>query len=225
MCGYFGNLHESPVVVDLMNQIGIPLPYPQYQSYPMRKNEGLVFCELDEQGEPRYCVSEYLWWFQLHLEDGQFKPNEKVASFNARDLSKPLWKKAAKERRGLVFATELGESQQKSRFLMRADEGFALGAVYRNWTHPHSGEVLRSMAIVTRPPHPRFSYYHEKSLPLFIPLQADLIRDWLDPRIETNVAIQDLLESPTITTPLKVTQVKTYKRGEPLSEEAILDAD
>ncbi|VUD63996.1 hypothetical protein TDB9533_03224 [Thalassocella blandensis] len=225
MCGYFGNLHESPVVVDLMNQIGIPLPYPQSQSYPMRMTQGLVLCELDEHGERQYSVSDCLWWFQLQMEDGQFKPNEKVTSFNARDLSKPLWKKAAKQRRGLVFATELGESQQKSRYLMRSEEGFALGAVYKDWTHPQSGEVLRSMAIITRPPHPRFSQYHEKSLPLFIPLKADLIRDWLDPNIETNVAIEELLESPSITTPLKVTQVKTYKRGEPLSEEAVLEAD
>lgn len=225
MCGYFGNLHESPVVVDLMNQIGIPLPYPQGQSYPMRKMQGLASCEINEAGDKQYCLSECIWWYQLHLLNGQLKPNEKVTSFNARDLTKPLWKKAALERRALVFATELGESQQKSRYLMRSDKGFALGAVYKDWKHPQSGEVLRSMAIITRPPHPRFSQFHEKSLPLFIPLDADLISDWLDPTIDTNLAIEELLAAPRITTPLQVTPVKTYIRGEPLGEECLLEAD
>ncbi len=225
MCGYFGNLHESPAVIDLMNQLGIPLPYPQSQSFPMRRLQGLVTQEKDENDDYIYCVSDATWWYQLHMVDGQFKPNEKVTSFNARDLNKPLWKKAAKEKRALVFATELGESQQKNRYLMRSSEGFALGAVYKDWHHPQTGEVLRSAAIITRPPHPRFSQYHEKSLPFFIPLEADLIRDWLDPSIESNLAIEELLNSPRITTDLKVTPVRTYIRGEPLGEEHDLEAD
>lgn len=225
MCGYFGNLHESPVVVDLMNQLGIPLPYPSGRSYPMRNIQGLITAERDEAEQLHYKVEDALWWYQLHLQRGHFKPNEKVTSFNARDLSKPLWRQAAECRRGLVFATELGESQQKNRYLMKSEYGFALGALYKDWKNPQTGECVRSMAIITRPPHPRFSVYHEKSVPLFIPLEADIIEAWLDPAIQSAAKLEDLLNSPTITTPLRVTQVKTYKHAEPLGEEQLLEAD
>lgn len=218
MCGYFGNLHESPAVLDLFNQLGIPLPYPQGRAYPRQSLSGLVTFE-----EGAYQVSSALWWYQLKHNGEQFEYNEKVTSFNARDLQKPLWRDAAQYRRGLVFATELGESEGKHRYLMQSKEGFALGALYKDWQH--DGQNTRSMAIITRSPHPRFAQYHSKSLPLFVPLKPNIIQAWLNPDPATEPVVQRLLQLPKITTDLCVTPVKSYKHAEPLGPSQPLKAD
>ena len=218
MCGYFGNLHESPVVIDLLNQLGITLPYPQGQHYPRRDFSGLLTCENGE-----FRLSQAMWWYQLQQGESGFQVNEKVTSFNARDLDKPFWRNAIKKRRGLVFATELGESQGKQRYLMRGKTPFALGVVYKDWQKGEDHK--RSAAVITRPPHARFSQYHDKSTPLFIPLDITVIRQWLDGTIENNLVVEELLSQPRLSVDLEVTEVKTYKRGEPLSEMQYLPAD
>ena len=81
------------------------------------------------------------------------------------------------------------------------------------------------MALITRPPHPRFSRYHSKSIPCFLPLDVDFIKSWLDPQLPASDAIKALLDQPRIYADLQVTQVKTYKRAEPLAEAQSLPAD
>ena len=218
MCGYFGNLHESPAVIDLLNQLGIPLPFPVQRAYQRRSFHGLI--TLEDTG---YCVSSAIWWYQLKADGEKLVPNEKVTSFNARDLSKPLWRQAIKTRRAIVLATELGESNGKARFLMKSEEGFALGCVYKDWEI--NGEHLRSFAVITRPPHERFSQYHDKSVPCFIPLDKTFIEEWLNPNIDSSPAINALLDNATLTTDLEVTKVKSYKHAEPLGETENLPKD
>jgi putative SOS response-associated peptidase YedK len=161
----------------------------------------------------------------LQIENHQFTPNKRVTSFNARDLNKPLWRDAAQHRRGLIFATELGERQGKDQYLMRSSSGFALGVGYKDWPKPQGGDALRSMAVITRPPHPCFSQYHDKSIPLFIQLEAELIKEWLSPSLITSPAIEHLLAHPTITSDLEVSRVRTYTHAERLSNEGQLAAD
>lgn len=218
MCGYFGNLHESPVVIDLLNQLGIPLPYPQGQHYPRRHLQGLLTWE-----EGQAQMSEAIWWYQLARSENQFHVNEKITSFNARDLDKPFWRNAVRQRRGLVFATELGESQGKERYLMRGKTPFALGVLYKDWGEGENSQ--RSAAVITRPPHARFSQFHEKSTPLFIPMDITVIRQWLDCSEENNLVVEELLNHGRLTVDLEVTEVKTYKRGEALGETVGLAAD
>jgi len=213
MCGYFGNLHECPAVITLLNQLSIPLPYPQQRAYQRRYFSGFI----DQQG-----MSDALWWYSLHSQNGELKPNEKLTSFNARDLSKPLWRNAIVERRGLVFATELGESMGNNRYLMRSEEGFALGCVYKDWVDSQ-GTLLRSFAVITRPPHERFSRYHDKSIPMFLPLEINALNDWLTPGMRPSV--QEMLEQPQLTTNLQVTPVKTYKNAENLGATELLAKD
>lgn len=217
MCGYFGNLHESPAVVDLMNQLGLPLPYPHGQFYPRRLAPGLVTMPA---GQSTAQVSPALWWYQLDFKNETAVINEKITSFNARDLQKPLWRHAIKHRRALVFATELGESQDKNRYLMRSKEGFALGALFKDWP-----DGTRSFAIITRPPHPRFSKYHEKSTPLFLPLDIAFLSEWLSPEVQQSDAIDAILDQPGITTDLEVTPVKTYKHADACGETQLLKKD
>ena len=219
MCGYFGTVHEAGSIDDLMDWLGIKKSYPIGQSYPRKITQGLITCE--QEG---YQVSDALWWYQLKPQNGSHVVNEDITSFNARELNRPLWVEASRTRRGLVAATELGESQGKNRYLMRSQEGFMLGAVYKDWQNA-DGSRLRSMAIITRPPHEAFKPYHEKSTPLFIPWDPTIIQDWLNPNLATSPVIEDLLARPKITTDLEVTPVKTYKRAEPIGSSTQIPSD
>ncbi|WP_341936857.1 hypothetical protein [Marinimicrobium sp. C2-29] len=83
------------------------------------------------------------------------------------------------------------------------------------------------MAVITRPPHPRFSRYHDKSIPFFLPLDPEVIRTWLDPKIGADdPVIKSLLDRPKIYSSLSVTRVKSFVRGEALDapEELLPDA-
>ncbi|MFL0802465.1 MAG: SOS response-associated peptidase family protein [Agarilytica sp.] len=219
MCGYFGNLHESPAVIDLLNQLNIPLPYPITQAYQRRIVPGLV-----TQKDGSYTCTDAMWWYALRKENDRLIPNEKLTSFNARDLDKPLWKNASKTRRAIVFATEIGESQGKDKYLMRSEEGFALGCLYKDW-EDGKGNQVRSFAVITRAPHERFSKYHEKSTPFFLPLDKSVLQEWLDPSIESSVLIDELLDRPRLTSDLQVAKVKTYKNPTGFDSSALLTAD
>lgn len=219
MCGYFGNLHECPEVIVILNELGIQLPFPTGQYYQRRLIDSLVTS--DQTG---YSAGDAMWWFVLKWESEQWKVNSKVTSFNARNLSSPLWKGPMQSRRAVVFASEIGESKSGAHYLMRSKSGLALGAVYRDWLSP-TGKAIRSMAIITRPPHSRFSRYHTQSIPCFLPLDANIIKHWLDPKIKTSPLIESLLAEQKIYQDLEVTQVKSFKRGEPLGNVEILEKD
>lgn len=218
MCGYFGNLHECPEVIDILNELGIPLPYPQGQYYQRRWVEGMLSCADDQ-----YRFDRALWWFALRHDGQQWQVNEKITSFNARNLHSKLWRGAIRYQRGLVFATEIGESDGRKRYLMRSASGLALATLYRDWQGP-DGVTVRSMAVITRPPHERFSRYHDKSIPCFLPLRADVIRHWLDPKVESSELIEQLLE-PKIYQDLEVRPVKSYKNAEALGDIELLERD
>ena len=185
MCGYFGNLHESPVVINLFNQLGIPLTnapptkikQPQFlpvqedflspshdenntdnnpfigQFYPRDRVANLITHE-----DGQFNFSEALWWYQLRYSHNGLIADESITSFNARELHKPLWRDAIRYRRGLIIATEIGESQEDKRYLMKSDNAFGLGVIYKDWKIDNM--ILRSMAVITRPPHERLSLIH-----------------------------------------------------------------
>lgn len=220
MCGYIGNLYEAPGVIDLMEELGIQVPLPFFQSYQRRVHPALITAET---GVP--ALSSAIWWYAMKREGHTWVPNPDITSFNARNLDGRLWKPAVKSRRGLIFGTEVGESKGRDHYLMRTDSGLAVGALYQDWYMPGE-EVIRSMAVITRPPLERFSQYHDKSIPMFLPMEADILRTWLDPACGADhPVIASLLNAPRIYTPLEVTRVKSFKRGEPLGDTEALAAD
>ncbi|MDQ2077782.1 SOS response-associated peptidase family protein [Marinimicrobium sp. ABcell2] len=220
MCGYIGNVHQAPGVIDLMNELGITLPLPYFQSYQLRIHPALITA-----GEGGYHLSNAMWWYAMKKVGGNWVPDTDITSFNARNLASRMWKPAIESRRGLIFGTEVGESKGKDRYLMRSQMGLAVGTVYQDW-HAPGVEPIRSMAVITRPPHPRFSQYHDKSIPHFLPMDAEAIKTWLDPRVGSDhPEIRELLETPKIHTPLSVTKVKSFVRAEPLGEPEELAAD
>ena len=218
MCGYIGNLHQSPAVLTLLSELGVNIN-PFTRLYNRHKIEGLITAHGDG-----YLSSSAIWWYKLQPKAEGFDIDTNITSFNARDLDKPLWKNAIKNRRGIIFGTEIGESKDKDRFLMKAPEGLALGALYKDWKDG-SGNTQRSMAIITRPPHAKFSQYHDKSIPCFLPLNINILTEWLDPKIETSAIIDDILSRPRIYNDLDVHKVKTYKDGKPIGKTGKLKAD
>lgn len=220
MCGYIGNLHEAPGVIDLMGELGISIPLPFFQSYQRRIHPALITA-----GAEGYQLSKAIWWYALKREGDVWVPNPEITSFNARNLQGRMWRLAIASRRGVILGTEVGESKGKNHYLMRSDSGLAVGTVYQDW-HTPGGETVRSMAVITRPPHPRFSKYHDKSIPHFLPMDAEVIKTWLDPETDSeHPVIRELLEQPKIYTPLTVTQVKSFIRAEPVGQPEELAAD
>lgn len=192
--------------------------YPAFGGNTHRTIDDLI---IREDEEPKRVNA--VWWFDCTEEDGHLICGTRT-TFNARNLSSAYWRHAIKKHRGIVVATGLGESKKmdagKSQFLMESDEPFLLGAVYRPFKN---GQY--STAIITRDSHPRFEEYHDKAFPLFLPLDRQFIDDWLNPRLDTNDAIEELLGSPRLYPTLHVSRVKTFKRGELLEDRGMLAGD
>lgn len=201
-------MYESPAVIDLFNQLNIPLPYPGGQYYSRRTCDGLI-----SASDSGYEKREAIWWYSLHWDDDRLVPNTKITSFNARNLDGRMWRKPANERRALVLATEIGETERGTHYLMKARTPFAIGALYQDYDT--SDGVVRSFALLTRPATPEFSKYHQKAMPLLLPLDKDVIETWLDRgKTAEDKQIKELLENPRVVTDLEVIPVKTFKRAE-----------
>ncbi|MBX2859407.1 MAG: SOS response-associated peptidase family protein [Cellvibrionaceae bacterium] len=219
MCGYVGrkfNLAQQDIpywreYADLLRQ-------PGGQYYQRHRVNHLVIWR---NGKAVY--TDALWWYALKRENDQLVLNPKVTSFNARNLDSPLWRSAIRARRGVLFASEIGESQGKARYLMQSQTLFALGCVYQQWQQ--AGATVYSFALITRDPHPRFSRYHDKSMPLFLPNNPEFLDHWLDPTVEQSPQISAVLEQPKLRVTFDVLPVKTYKRAEPLGQIELLQAD
>jgi len=135
MCCYFANLPPTNEIIKVSNQLNLTLPIEPAHAYQRRNFNALITKTNNQiQAQPA------MWWYALKFENNNFKVDERITSFNARDLNKPLWQGAYEERRGLVFATQIGKTQtignKKKQYLMQSKTGFALGCVYQNWYHP-----------------------------------------------------------------------------------------
>ena len=181
MCGYFGYRQQGEAIAEVMDALAID----HYATGPRllrRSIEGLVTLE-----NRQIQVSPTFWWFAHKKTNGQYVPDWNYTTFNARNLDSRYWQRFANNRRGIFFASEFGESNlennQTVRRLMRAEAGLILGAIYNDW-HNDDGTTTRSTAIITRDPHSRFKHYHEKSTPLLLPAEPDIIHHWLNPEIK-----------------------------------------
>lgn len=180
------------------------------------------------------------WWHNCVEHNGQLIVNNKVTSFNARNLHIKEWRESIRKRRGIVLATAIGEGKmvgevkekqpdgtykiiekgKKTSFFVEGEKPLLLGALYRSF--PSS---LYSTAIITRDEHLRFSTYHDKAFPLMLPPDPQFLKLWLSDEPETHPAIAHLLENPRIFTGLNITPVKTFKDRVPLGDTVHLTPD
>ena len=221
MCGHIKRVTDNPNVKKLMALIGMEnTSLAGGNFYPGSSVDGIII----ENKAGRQSINA-LWWFLLDENTG--KPNYKYATFNARRLDGKLWKSAIKHHRCLIVATGIGESKgekkEKKSFLMESDEAFFLGGLYR--TYQFDNELIYTFSVITRAPHPRFSQYHDKAIPLFMPSKQDVLNQWLDPKENDGTNFDKMLNQPSITVDFKVTPVKSTKRLEAVGETEFLAKD
>lgn len=221
MCGFSErkgpNYHE---IAKLTNDLGWTRTAGDGQFYPRRDLTGLW---IKKDGE--YKEVDAMWWYLLKPgTDGKLTYNDEISCFNARNLESRLWKGAVKTSRAILPASAVGESLGSHHYYMQSNGGLLLACLYRTWVDA-DGSVKYSTAVITRPPHPRFSAYHSKSIPAFLPIDPSFVNEWLDCENDPSPAVMDALENPKIYTDLQVTRVKTFKRAEPMGGPELLKAD
>jgi len=224
MCGFIRRVTDSPHVKAVLASIGLDAELAGGDFRPQALLRGLII----EQNNALEVV-DAIWWYELKLRKQRLAPNQDITSFNSRDLNKRRWLEPLTLRRAIVIADAIGESnpipgtKKKQQYLMQAPEALILGALYKTWQSADG--LVYSLSIITRDPHPRFSKYHEKAFPLFLPKDREFLQLWLSQQIKTHADIDALLREPKLFTDLSVTEVKTYKSGEPLGDTELLVAD
>ncbi len=193
--------------------------WPNYTAYPAFGGDANKRIPLlvEEDGETKQVFA--VWWFDAHSQQQQTVLGNKT-SFNARNLDSPFWSGALNKNRGLVLATELGESRlvgkTKHQYLMQSNAPFILGAIYRKLSN---GDYC--CAIITRDAHPKMAPYHDKAFPLFLPVDAIFLSIWLGDETSEHPQIQALLNQPKLFPTLHVQRVKTYKHKQPVGNISI----
>lgn len=218
---------DSPAVAALLKDVGLGDLVPKFENesgvlnfYPaFGKNPNRLINNLIVSQDKTVDAT---WWYDCH-EDGDTLRVGDRTTFNARNLDSPYWKAAIRQRRALVIGTAIGESNKvgstNEHYLMKAKKGLLIGAVYREFSNG-----LYSTAVITRPPHDRFSQYHEKSIPFFLPHNKDFVAAWLADDMDDPRLIAEL-DNARIQTDLDVSRVKTFKGGVAMSESEVLTAD
>jgi len=137
MCGYIGNVIDSPLTRALMHIIGMDGLVPN-----LRNNHGTgpassIDILLDDQGPQ---VRQAIWWLLLEQQDGQFRPS-RYTSFNTRsdklDEKRSAGYKAYRTSRCVVPASYFieGTGPKGRRVYHRiepTEQSFALGGLSPN---------------------------------------------------------------------------------------------
>lgn len=227
MCGFIKRVTDLPTVINLLEEVGLQgvMPnfraeqgelnfYPAFGKNPMRKISNVII-------SPEKTV-DATWWFDCKPAGGTLEVGERT-TFNARNIDSPYWQKAIRGYRAIVVATAIGETLQVGKrsehYLMEAEKGLLLGAVYRPFANG-----CYATAVITRPPHASFSMYHDKSIPCFLPHNEEFISNWLSGN-PNDPCINDVLANPKIYQDLKVTKVNTFKDARAQGMPEYLDAD
>ncbi|GFD70458.1 SOS response-associated peptidase family protein [Alteromonas sp. KUL106] len=234
MCGFIQRITDSPHVIALLEEVGLTQTIPFFvneSSTTKIINFYPAFGKSPERQITNLIVSgdrtvDATWWFDAKPDGETLQVGDRT-TFNARNLDSPYWGKFIRERRAVVVATAVGESNPrgkgKAHYLMKPTSGALLiGAVYRRFSNG-----LFTCAVVTRPPIEGFSQFHEKSIPCFLPHNAHAVKAWLaaDTQGRLNNDVEFMLNHPRLYTDLEVTQVKTFKNAEVIGEPVLLKAE
>lgn len=128
-------------------------------------------------GEPE--VENAIWHLYLERAGDEWKPHRKYWSINSN------WKKLGqrpeyRKSRCLIPANAWVESLHgKNPVEFSFGEPFFFCGLYKTW-----GELL-SCSIITLDAHPDTVKYHDKSLPMIAPKDADFVAQWLSASEDT----------------------------------------
>lgn len=125
----------------------------------------------------------------------------------------------------MIPAPSIVETKDKNSYHIEADPGLMIGGVYRIWQS--GGQLIHLCAVITCPPHDRFSEHHDKSIPLFLPIDADMVRLWLGPTFHEADFLRSIIEQARITAVFSVTPIKNSRGRDlaPLGPAALMERD
>ncbi|NMH60884.1 SOS response-associated peptidase family protein [Alteromonas ponticola] len=228
MCGFIQRVTDNPTIIDLLEEVGLGDLVPHFAEQPPAT---LNFYPAFGGNDSRQLTSlitgadnviDATWWFDCQPE-GDHLAVGKRTTFNARNLDSGFWRHALNHHRGIVIATAIGESNPvgngKQHYFMQGKRAFMLGALYRPFDNGRYAS-----AVITRPPHERFSQFHEKSFPFFLPIDGQFVADWLSGEPLHPAAMQEL-DNPKLHMELEVTPVKTFKSAEKVGSVHTLHID
>ncbi len=217
MCGYIGNVTDSPLTRLLLTYLGMEGTHPVLRNNPGSGPAASIDMIMeDEQGRR---IQSAIWWLLLESNrQGGFKPS-RYTSFNTRsdklDEKRSAGFQPFRKARCIVPATYFieGDGPKGTRRYHRvepAGSAFALGGLYRTWLDRETGELSYSCSVITLLPHSdeRWRQVHSKSTPLMLPIgDTDLLAKWLDPHFDRVEEFKSLLE-PRFPTPLTCVPVQ-----------------
>jgi len=216
MCGYIGNLTDSPLTRVLMHYLGLEGSLGELRNNPGTGPAASVDIIL-EDGRGRR-IQPAIWWLLLQKDGrGGLRPS-RYTSFNSRSDKLHQRHSAGylpyRNGRCIVPATYLieGEGPRGARQYHRVEpieSAFALGGLYRTWLDEQTGELTYSCSVITLPPHPDQGWQriHSKSTPLMLPAgDTGLLAKWLDPDSD-RVGDFEALLAPCIPQPLSCVPV------------------
>ncbi len=215
MCGYIGNVIDSPLTQKLMDALGVGSHLDLLQNNPGSGPGALL--DIIVQGEKGIEVLPAVWWLLLQsTEPGVFKPS-KYTSFNTRSDKLNIKNSAGyipyRQSRCIVPATYIieGDGAKQNRCYHRiapTNQAFALGGLYKAWRNQSTGDVTHSFSVVTLPVHPRWQQVHSKSTPLFLPMaKREIVARWLDPKF-TAVEFFESLMVPCLYDDIECTPIR-----------------
>lgn len=231
MCGWIGNVTDSPLTRALLSILGMEELLPRLRDNPGSGPASSIDIII---GGQRPQVVEALWWLLLERQEGCFRPS-KYTSFNTRsdrlDEKRSVGYLPYRRSRCLVPASYFieGTGPKGRRLYHRIEPGsvaFALGGLYRAWVDREGGEVVHSCSIITLPPHPGAAWQgiHPKSTPLMLPADPEVIGRWLDPEFDRVEEFEPLLE-PRFRQAVRCVPVERPGNQRQIGETVAIDPD
>lgn len=204
MCGFLGNVTDSPLTRALMILLEMEDVLPKLRNNPGTGPASVVDVILqDKQGRR---IQPAVWWMLQERDPrGGHKPS-KYTSFNTRsdklDVKRSAGYAPYRTSRCIVPASYFieGDGPKGARRYHRVEpteSAFALGGLYRTWLDRETGEITYSCSVITLPPHPSevWRRVHSQSTPLMLPANdPDLIARWLAPDFNRVDVFTALLE-------------------------------
>lgn len=207
MCGRL-NVTDSPGIRRLCEQLEISL-WPDSGLVKRRflRATDRVSIVLERDGKRE--MHNAIWWLLLDKHSGStgtvFKPS-RYTSFNTRsdklNVPRSAGYKPFREQRCVIPAAGFGETLGKGASALYHDliadpnESLAMGGLYRWWQgKTTTGDPVYeiSCSVVTLPPHPALMPIHNKASPLMLSPEDNSVQRWLDSRVTTAEALEDLL--------------------------------
>lgn len=200
MCGRL-NIIDDPDVIELCEGLQIQL-FPERQIFNrFIRATNQVSIVRQKSGVRR--MENATWWLLLEPSETGFKPS-RYTSFNTR-YDKLNTKGAAgyhayRNSRCVIPVKGFGETEYKNgkpihyHDMIAKDGAMPLGGLCREWLNKDTGETALSFSVITLPPHPKLLAIHSKASPLMLPLDMQLIDNWLDESVTDPSVFSSLLQ-------------------------------